>query len=320
MKKNLFIFFHQLYLIQYHFTNRKINKKIKQYFKKIINRFLFKSNGFKYQNKYTENYNKLIDDNMSSDQSLLVGPINYIPKNLIEDFSLNNTIPVLYSFQDDSIINESNWSGLYFLNYCKRFTNQKIYKNKHGEESYPGTSRLICKSIQKYNIKNKNIAIIGSQTPWIEAIMYNNQCNSITTVEYNVPQFSGHEINTISYLDFVETDNKYDMIITFSSIEHSGLGRYGDILDPSADFKTMENIYSKLKSDGLLFLGVPIGKDVLVWNMHRVYGEIRLPLLLKKFKLIDWYGTNPKYISKAKISLDGKQPLMILKKIVNLNE
>jgi hypothetical protein len=39
-----------------------------------------------------------------------------------------------------------------------------------------------------------------------------------------------------------------------------------------------------------LFLSIPIGKDTLVWNAHRIYGKIRLPLLLKGWKLLDSFG------------------------------
>ena len=31
---------------------------------------------------------------------------------------------------------------------------------------------------------------------------------------------------------------------------------------------------------GLLFLSVPVGPDVVAWNLHRRYGHVRLPLLL----------------------------------------
>jgi hypothetical protein len=35
---------------------------------------------------------------------------------------------------------------------------------------------------------------------------------------------------------------------------------------------------------------MPIGQDTLVWNANRIYGKIRLPLLLEKFKIIEWIG------------------------------
>ena len=42
------------------------------------------------------------------------------------------------------------------------------------------------------------------------------------------------------------SDNLYDIVIQYSSIEHSGLGRYGDYLDPEGDLKAMNDIYDNL--------------------------------------------------------------------------
>ncbi len=34
----------------------------------------------------------------------------------------------------------------------------------------------------------------------------------------------------------------FDVVVTFSSLEHSGLGRYGDILNPWGDLITMGQV------------------------------------------------------------------------------
>ena len=67
------------------------------------------------------------------------------------------------------------------------------------------------------------MAVIGSISPWIEVILLNYE-NNVTTVEYNVPDSKTEKIKSLSYWDFIKTEKKYDCIITFSSIEHSGLG------------------------------------------------------------------------------------------------
>jgi len=36
-------------------------------------------------------------------------------------------------------------------------------------------------------------------------------------------------------------------------------------------------------------LAVPVGKDCLYWNAHRVYGHLRLPLLLNGWNTIDTF-------------------------------
>jgi hypothetical protein len=51
----------------------------------------------------------------------------------------------------------------------------------------------------------------------------------------------------------------------------------------------MTKMKSILKPKGLLFLAVPVGRDTLVWNAHRIYGRIRLPKLLERWKLLETF-------------------------------
>ena len=41
---------------------------------------------------------------------------------------------------------------------------------------------------------------------------------------------------------------------------------------------------------GIMLLAVPTGKDQLHWNIHRVYGRARLPLLLSSWKVEGIFG------------------------------
>jgi len=203
------------------------------------------------------------------------------------------------------------WSDDYIESYLLRFTRDNIINNKHGAESYNNASMYHIIAIEKFNITNKKIAIIGSQTPWIEAIFLNYN-NVVTTVEYNVPICNKFE--TISYTDFVNTEDKYDIVVSYSSIEHSGLGRYGDPINPNADIDTVNVIHDKLKDNGLLLLGIPVGKDSIVWNAHRVYGHKRLGLLIKNFDEIEWIGVSKQFLDTCGHANNGPQPIIALKK------
>lgn len=46
--------------------------------------------------------------------------------------------------------------------------------------------------------------------------------------------------------------NKYDIIASFSSVEHAGLGRYGDPLNPAGDLMVSAQLSCMLKPGGLL--------------------------------------------------------------------
>ena len=47
---------------------------------------------------------------------------------------------------------------------------KKILSNTHGYEPYKKASFLICNALKNYDLSDKTIAIIGSTSPWIEAI------------------------------------------------------------------------------------------------------------------------------------------------------
>jgi len=143
-----------------------------------------------------------------------------------------------------------------------------------------------------------------------------NLKNNVTTIEYNIPKVQGFDnLECKDYFKcFQNNTETYDAIVTFSSIEHSGLGRYGDPLNPNGDIDTMKAIYNNLIKDGLLIWGAPVGKDALTWNAHRVYGEIRLPLLFNNFKELKWYIFSKSTLFRQPVQNNGLQPVVVLKK------
>jgi len=54
-------------------------------------------------------------------------------------------------------------------------------------------------------------------------------------------------------------------------VEHVGLGRYGDPLDPSGDTKAMAELRRVLAPGGSLFFVVPVGRSRIQFNAHRIY-------------------------------------------------
>ncbi len=78
-------------------------------------------------------------------------------------------------------------------------------------------------------------------------------------------------------------------------VEHVGLGRYGDPLDPNGDLKAMSELQRVLSPGGNLLFVVPVGQPKVRFNGHRVYssGQIveRFPdLQLEEFALIPERG------------------------------
>lgn len=66
-------------------------------------------------------------------------------------------------------------------------------------------------------------------------------------------------------------DESIDSMSALCSLEHFGLGRYGDRIDPEACFKCFENIQKKLRTGGRLYLSVPVGRERVEFNAHRIF-------------------------------------------------
>ena len=159
--------------------------------------------------------------------------------------------------------------------------------NKDNEDisprAYPLASKCLFNCLGEYPIINKKVCTIGSISPWLETILLYADA-SVDVLDYNTPVLK--DINRPLSVISETKDNIYDVVVSYSSVEHSGLGRYGDDIDPDADFKIMSKIYDMLKPNGFLWLAVPLGSNNKIeWNHHRIYGKYRLLKLIYKFIL-----------------------------------
>ena len=66
--------------------------------------------------------------------------------------------------------------------------------------------------------------------------------------------------------------NVADSISCLHSIEHFGLGRYGDPINPQGHIIAFTNLIYMLKEKGILYLSFPIGSsDQVIFNAHRIF-------------------------------------------------
>lgn len=56
-------------------------------------------------------------------------------------------------------------------------------------------------------------------------------------------------------------------------VEHVGLGRYGDPLDPDGDLKAIRELKRVVRPGGDLLFVVPVGRPKLMFNAHRIYSH-----------------------------------------------
>jgi len=66
-------------------------------------------------------------------------------------------------------------------------------------------------------------------------------------------------------------ENYCDSLSCLHALEHFGLGRYGDAIDPKGFDRGLSNMARLLKRNGIFYLSVPIGIDRVEFNAHRVF-------------------------------------------------
>ena len=160
--------------------------------------------------------------------------------------------------------------------------------------SGPGTLlwELLTSERYKDSVLGANAMVLGSQRPSMEVILLAAGMSHVTTAEYGTIKATHPDMTWVHPTELNQAAEsvigKYDVIASFSSTEHSGLGRYGDPLNPSGDLMSLAQISCLLKPGGLLFFGVPtnIGQDRLQFNAHRIYGEKRLKLMFMQFRVV----------------------------------
>jgi len=84
------------------------------------------------------------------------------------------------------------------------------------------------------------------------------------------------------------TSNSIESISSLHAVEHFGLGRYGDPIDPDACFKAMRALARVLKPGGSLYFSVPIGRERLEFNAQRVFSPRTIWLVFKDLKIVSF--------------------------------
>lgn len=158
-----------------------------------------------------------------------------------------------------------------------------------GQYTLTTISAALYHALKAYPTSGKGI-VIGSLTPWAEGFALRYGAEKIITAEYNPIISEDERIVPTHPMDIAKNWKKWvnslDFAISFSSLEHSGLGRYGDILDPIGDLREVQKTRCLLKPGSLFYLDVPTGRDVLAFNANRVYGWARWPLMAAGFQVL----------------------------------
>jgi len=237
--------------------------------------------------------------------------IEKIPDYLYGEFTQKGTIPINYKIIDNTtqeVQNEIN------ANFNSDTFNKYRNMVQARESNYYGyTDQWMYEALSFYPIEGKNVCIFGSTAPWYEAMCLTYGAKSVNVIEYS------DRISFDDKIAYIKPENQYskvyDIGLSISSFEHDGLGRYGDPINPTGDLEAMQNAKKVIKKDGLMYLSVPVGKDLLCFNAHRIYGFERFYKLIENWEPIATYGFTENSFDTEYNGVWGTpyQPLIILK-------
>ncbi|EYC37064.1 hypothetical protein Y032_0830g2573 [Ancylostoma ceylanicum] len=102
-------------------------------------------------------------------------------------------------------------------------------RNLSSISHYGQDAMAVHYALQDYPVTNMTGIVLGSEKPWVEVMALRNGAKELWTVEYQETKVVGtNQILIFNPIEFAErwkeNENRLDFAISYSSIEHSGLG------------------------------------------------------------------------------------------------
>jgi len=105
---------------------------------------------------------------------------------------------------------------------------------------------------------------------------------------------------TFTQVDIVDIPKKYcdysESLSCLHTLEHIGLGRYGDNIDVNGHIKALANLVRIIKKGGTLYISFPIGTQRIEFDAHRVFS---VEYALKMFKDVGLELSNFSYVNDS---------------------
>jgi SAM-dependent methyltransferase len=108
-------------------------------------------------------------------------------------------------------------------------------------------------------------------------------------------QLSNLKSNAADLTKLAFADDSLNSLSCMHTVEHIGLGRYGDPIDSAGDLKAINELKRVLAPGGSLLFVVPVGQPKIEYNAHRIYSYEMIKdyfkgLALIEFSLVDDSG------------------------------
>lgn len=157
--------------------------------------------------------------------------------------------------------------------------------------SYPGHDPQVLSILQDL-VPTQDLKVsadVGCASGALPAMHLYAGIDHVTVYEVRPLHIDNPQV-TVRVEDLAYAENaqsEFDLVTCLSTIEHVGLGRYGDPLDPQGDLRMAATLRRIVKPGGFLLLSFPTGRGTVVYNRHRIYNTYRRQQLFGDFKVLE---------------------------------
>lgn len=127
---------------------------------------------------------------------------------------------------------------------------------------------------------SSTLAFVATVSAWIPIDFYDFRPAPLQLSQVNA--LTGDLTN----LNF--PDDSVESLSCMHVVEHIGLGRYGDPMDPLGDVRAVKELKRVLKPGGQLLFVTPVGESKICFNAHRVYSFDQIVGFFAELELRDW--------------------------------
>jgi SAM-dependent methyltransferase len=168
------------------------------------------------------------------------------------------------------------------------FLEQTFSKDHLRRFEYPFQARSLCRP----DVRARTIVDVGGGNCYSTIVPLLLQLKESRVVCVDVVERKSSSRFGVSYVrgDCAKTglpDGQADVVTMISTVEHVGLGRWGDPPDVQGDLHAVQEARRILRAGGHLVLTAPYGYPTVVYNIHRIYDRGRLEKLIEGFDIVD---------------------------------
>ena len=105
-------------------------------------------------------------------------------------------------------------------------------------------------------------------------------------------EIEGLESIAGSVLEMPYPDRSLESVSCLHVVDHIGLGRYGDPLDPQGSRKALAELQRIVAPGGQLLVSLPVGRPRVCFNAHRVHDPRDVAAVFDELELVEFSGVD----------------------------